>query len=174
MRQRRMGIISRRLLGCMRCTGSVCFAASSGSGGGGILFSAVEGCDCSAGGDSADSAVPGAGGGSDCAEDYASGDAAAVSDVAVSAAGVAGYRWISFHLVQSGELAEGDAICGGDSTDGSCHLYGAGLEGFGVALWGNRESKILTAEDTGDTDTTGLARIVARIVPSLAWPYAVR
>ena len=46
-----------------------CFAPGAGGGGGGILFSAVEGCDRGAGGDSADPAVSGAGRGRDCLAD---------------------------------------------------------------------------------------------------------
>ena len=63
-------------------------ADGAGSGGGGLLFFAVEGCDRSAGGDPADSSVSGAGGWGDRIEDHAAGDAAAVSDVALSVTGV--------------------------------------------------------------------------------------
>ena len=46
------------------------------------------------------------------------GGAASVSDVAVSAAGAGGDCGISVHPVQSRELAEGSAVCGGDFGGG--------------------------------------------------------
>ena len=114
---------------------SACFAAGAGSGGCGFLLSAAEGCDRGAGGDSHLGSVSGAGGGTDCVAGAAAGDAAAVSDVAVSGAGVGGDCGISLYFVQSRELAEGSAVRGGDSACGVGDLHDSSVERRGVAVW---------------------------------------
>ena len=67
--------------------------------------------------------------------------AAAVSHVAVSAAGAGGDCGISLYPVQSRELAEGNAVCGGDIAGGPGDLHDSSLERPGVAVWGVKSCK---------------------------------
>ena len=60
---------------------------------------------------------------------------AALSHVAVSCAGAGGDCRVSFHLVQSRELAEGSTIRGGDFAGGTGDLHDSGVERPGVAVW---------------------------------------
>jgi hypothetical protein len=100
------------------------------------LFSAVEGRDCGVGGNPNHYSVFGTGGGVDRVEDTAAGYAAAVSHVALSGARIAGVCGLCVHFVQSRECLEGSTICGGYLADGRGDLYDPGLEGIGVAFWG--------------------------------------
>jgi hypothetical protein len=64
--------------------------------------------------------------------------------VVVPITGVTGERWISFHIVQTGKLAEGNALCGCDPAVGCSHLHDSSLEGLGVAV---SHGKDLTSSD---------------------------
>jgi hypothetical protein len=66
--------------------------------------------------------------------------------VVVPIASVTGQRRISFHIVQTGKLAKGNALRGCDPVVGCSHLHDSSLERFGVAV---SHGKDLTIEVMG-------------------------
>ena len=105
----------------------VCFAAGPGRRGRGLLLFLSSGRDCSAGRGAHSAAVSGAGDRTDRFAFYATGFGAALSHVALSAAGVGGQLRVSLHSVLAQELSEGNPLRVGDLTSRCDDLYGAGV-----------------------------------------------